>query len=112
MFVPFLSVDITKIAEPIVVLRPIHQRDIASKRSSSKVSAIDQAAVKPKVWLAAFWMKRIKSHVPVLQRLRLGCRKTEEFPRPRRAQFRRIFTPERIFSRLLDRMVFAIQMVH
>src|SRR5690606_31770756 len=105
MPLPLLLRDVDDGTEPVIVLRPIHDRDIAWERPGRKQSGIDHAAVAPQGKHVPSGEKRIFHR---FQRPRLRRKPAELFFRPER---RLIITPKLIITRLLDGIIFTLYVI-
>ncbi|OQB94286.1 MAG: hypothetical protein BWX84_00272 [Verrucomicrobia bacterium ADurb.Bin118] len=99
---------LAKIAEPIIILWPVYQRDVARIRAGNKQRLVRQAPIRPQ--------SRARLRIGVqLARLvggRVRIFPGEQFARPRGVKIRDVITPEIVFARFLDHVVLARHIIH
>ena len=100
--------DVEKIAEHVIVLRPVHERDIARVGARDEIRAVDDPAVTEE----ARRLRWIETHVERLERLGLRIKQAEQLSRPRRREGRDVVTPERVVARPVDGVILTREVIH
>src|SRR6185436_9103167 len=91
-----------EVTEPIVVLWPIDEGDVAGVSAVREVGAVGEAAVGPQVEATVARTGGVKADGPFLERPRLAHAPTQQLPRPRGSHVRDVLPPEVVLSRLRD----------
>src|SRR5439155_4482619 len=101
----FLFRDIDQTAEPVIVLRPVHQANVARKAALGKVMVVEDATIAPGIESAAGTLAGVEYQAPFLQSHRVRGAPGEQGAGPWRPQLRQVFSPELIRLGLVDGVV-------
>ena len=113
MAAPVLVGDPDEIAAHVIVLRPVHRREIARVRAGQEVRAVRDAPVPPQVeQLALLVADRIEGVMPRREGDGMAAREREQAPRPWRREARHVVAPERVIARSIDGVIGARHDVH
>jgi hypothetical protein len=92
----------------VVVLGPVHERDVAGERVRFEVPAIENAAIAEQ----SLRPRRIEAHVERFERSRLRIDEIEELAGPRWREGRHVVLPPLVLARLVDGVILAGEIVH
>ena len=104
---------VADVTQPIIVLRPVHQANIAGIRARREIPAIGDAAVKPQPAIGmvvfVFRIERVRpwgepdwvAHCPA-----------QQFAGPRWRERRHVIAPELVFRGPVDGVVFTRAVIH
>src|SRR5947208_1657116 len=103
---------IGEVAEPIVILRPIDERDIAAMGALGEVLPIYDPSIGPEIHAPNRAAHGAKADCAFFQRARICHVPTQEFAGPWRGQLGHVVAPELIMVRLLNYMIFSRQLIY
>lgn len=108
MLVEVFFAGADEVAEGVVVLRPVHDGNVAGVGTGREVGLVDNAAVEPEVQLVAGGDAfRVEAELFRFQGFGVGIGEVEQPARPWFGHFGDVILPEIIFARLFDHVVFA-----
>src|SRR3954452_22603171 len=91
---------LVQIAEPVIVLRPVHERDVASVRTRNKLLLRGNPAVHPQIQStrgSCVWWNRVEAYRTSSKSLRIAHRPAKKVARPCRLKLWHVIAPEAIF---------------
>src|SRR5689334_13053117 len=97
--------DVVKVAKPVIILRPVHERNVAQVRTGHKLLLSRDASVHPQVQSASscrIRRSRVEADGTPFQCPWLTHRPAKKLSRPGGLKFRDVVTPEAIFLWLVD----------
>ena len=97
-----------QIAQHVVVLRPVHERGVASVGAGNEIRAINDAAI----FKEAGALRGIEAHGEGFESARRGIIVTEKFAGPSRREGRNVVAPQRVVARTVDGVIFAGDVIH
>ena len=100
-----------EVAEPVVVLRPVHQADVAVGRAIHQLRLVEDASIGPQVQSLGDRADRVETDLPRFQRDRVGHIEGKQVARPARRQFRHVVAPDLVPRRLGHAVVLAVLVI-
>src|SRR5438034_3605852 len=108
----FLGGNVAEVAEPVIILRPVNQCDIAAVSTGREIATVRDATIEPEIEPLPCLAGWVEASGSLLERDRLGRPPAQERSGPGRRQLWNILAPEVILRRLVDRVVFAEEIIH
>src|SRR5713101_4013382 len=104
---------LANVSEPVIILRPVHQTDIARIRAWCEIATVGDPAVEPQPPIGTmqivFWIECMRARP---ERDRITHRPAQELAWPGGLQCRHVVAPELVPSGLFDPVIFPRKMVH
>src|SRR5579863_10419232 len=94
----FFFAHVENVPQPVIVLRPVHQRDVARVGARSEIPPPRDAPIEPPSTCRSLLVAlRVEGELALAESARLRRRPTEQLADPSRFQRRRVVAPKGVF---------------